>query len=580
MTPAPERKQPPPTPAPENKPKRKARDSSVPKPKTRRDSEPSPSPGTGFGDNTPDKENQEPDDKDEDNIGENEKDEKDPKPRTGKKIRKRRPPKPKPPPPEYVYNCGHCGSGFNSMLEFNYHKTKCIPDEDFSQHAEHIKAKQKLADDKMEVDDSKNKAEDKENHSENKSAASPKAGGDKNLRRPSDIDPSIFNFLTGMTSAPVKKSADEPSFTCIGCEAGFQNLKDYGNHKKMCNGASPPSSVASPQTLPKDNINLSQESAETVSKENVKPAQQTTDKIPMENAQTKQEASDQTVKPESEILSKAALIKKTLKTTFHLKRHNDEVKTENDIDNSDNIKDDITSNINITNGNDNDGLRQADSETKTVIETNGIHQEKTKDINEESSEKVQNDPVEKVQKDPVEKEINPEVNKKKEKIKKTSSSKVTKSNKPHSTTTKKVVLEKEIIMDSKNNDDIIKVADSKLKTKQEKEVINSTANNKDKTNQNTNIQMSSLKDNLPADSSHIEMQSVETSSVLINDSTTENMTDNSTAEPSKNSGLFCVILISILLLLTALMPLFEDLLISLCLLLHGPYYHQPDLNWG
>ena len=38
----------------------------------------------------------------------------------------RPPPKPKDPPPEYVYNCSDCESGFNSMLEFNYHKTKCI----------------------------------------------------------------------------------------------------------------------------------------------------------------------------------------------------------------------------------------------------------------------------------------------------------------------------------------------------------------------------------------------------------------------------------------------------------------------
>ena len=161
-TPAPERK-PPPTADP--KPKRKARDSSVPKPKTRRDSEPSPHPGAG-GEFT-DKENKQPDGKEwfsstgnpDEHAEGTGNGEEDPFPKvynmadgtyTRKKPKKKKPKPPKPPPPEYVYNCGHCGEGFNSMLEFNYHKTKCIPDEDFGFNAEKGKN-----DDKMEVDDDK-----------------------------------------------------------------------------------------------------------------------------------------------------------------------------------------------------------------------------------------------------------------------------------------------------------------------------------------------------------------------------------------------------------------------------------------
>ncbi len=47
------------------------------------------------------------------------------------RIRKRRPRKPKTPPPEFIYNCDQCGEGYNSLLEINYHKQKCIPDEEY-----------------------------------------------------------------------------------------------------------------------------------------------------------------------------------------------------------------------------------------------------------------------------------------------------------------------------------------------------------------------------------------------------------------------------------------------------------------
>ena len=59
------------------------------------------------------------------------------KPKKVKKIQKKRQPKPKTPPPEYVYNCNSCNFGFNSILEFNSHKTKCIPTGKSWNFAEH-----------------------------------------------------------------------------------------------------------------------------------------------------------------------------------------------------------------------------------------------------------------------------------------------------------------------------------------------------------------------------------------------------------------------------------------------------------
>ena len=125
--------------------------------------------------------------------------------RSGKtKIRKRRPPKPKPPPPEYVYNCGHCGEGYNSMLEFDYHKKKCVPDEDFGQYSEYMKENAKAAESaKMEVDENTKEKSDDKNEKTEKPAHKPKM--DKPFERPSDINPSIFNFLTGNNDFTPKK---------------------------------------------------------------------------------------------------------------------------------------------------------------------------------------------------------------------------------------------------------------------------------------------------------------------------------------------------------------------------------------
>merc|ERR1719468_923593 len=118
-----------------------------------------------------------------------------------------------------------------------------------------MKANQKAADStKMEADDyAKEKLDDRNEKTENQEPTQ-KPKMDKPFERPSDINPSIFNFLTGMSSAPVKKSANEAAYTCKGCPGGFNTLKEYSNHKTTCAGASPPTSNSTSPITVQENI--------------------------------------------------------------------------------------------------------------------------------------------------------------------------------------------------------------------------------------------------------------------------------------------------------------------------------------
>merc|ERR1712200_234999 len=84
--------------------------------------------------------------------------------------------------------------------------------------------------------------------------------------------------------------------------------------------------------------------------------------------------------------------------------------------------------------------------------------------------------------------------KKKEKIKLIDkTNKVSKPAKPQHTQTKKIELEKDAISEPRNNEDKQKFYDSKLKSKQDSESV--------KIIQQTDIQMESLKENLPVSAS-------------------------------------------------------------------------------
>ncbi len=348
-------------------------------------------------------------------------------------------------------------------------------------------------------------------------------------------------------------------------------MKEYSNHKTTCAGASPPTSnTTSPITVQEETKTEVKTSPQMAPKQAVITTPLETPKnspiMPQKNvvssptmAQKNETLSSPMVTPtNSPIITPKQESNSIPKSTVTI-APDEEVKTAHTEDTKVSHVKEVSSTkaaVQEKNVADIISTPQTDldeNEIYKAFETNGYHTEETK-IKEDEKQNETKQEASKVS----------GADAPKKKVKKVT--KVTKSTKTQATTAKKVNLEKEIIMDSMNNDEIIKITDAKLKSKSEKEMDISA--DMENTNKKTHIQMGSLKDNLPSAATNVEEKN-------------NSFTSSVQAESQKNSGLFCIILIGILLLLTALMPIFEDLLISLCLLLHGPYVHQPvTLDWA
>jgi len=255
-TPAPQRKAQPE--APKETPKRKARDGSARRPKARRDSEPtetsSESKTANPKDTATNKENKEPenvtspkasdkngkaDDFNPDEWEEIPEDTKDPFPKlynmadqaftkNGKKYRRKEnkseePVKEKPKFASMVFNCGHCGAGFNSMIDYSSHSKKCIPDEDFGLAKDSEKLKPSVTVSSAPIPEPK---ETKPPKPEDISKAT-----EIPVKEPEN---GSFDFLTGMSNTPARKSPDQPSFSCNDCNYGSESIKEYTKHKGAC----------------------------------------------------------------------------------------------------------------------------------------------------------------------------------------------------------------------------------------------------------------------------------------------------------------------------------------------------------
>ena len=267
-TPAPVRKEP--KPKPEPKSKRKARDNSAPAAKARRDSEPTPESGTAPGGGTqegaPDKENKVPNketnkpdlsssvfkeaDINPDEWEEVPEDSADPFPklynmadqsfikngkRYRRKVKETAPQQPKTAPrEEKAFNCGHCGCGFDNIVEYSKHKKLCIPDEDFGLTPDIMESFVKQSS-KLPQSTSTAGEQDKPDPAKDTKSEEVKSNNSE-----TDKDRKIsFDFLTSCAKVPSQKSADEPSYTCGLCKAGFELLKEYTKHKTVCITSNP-----------------------------------------------------------------------------------------------------------------------------------------------------------------------------------------------------------------------------------------------------------------------------------------------------------------------------------------------------
>lgn len=179
--------------------------------------------------------------------------------------------------PELPFNCGHCGAGFSSMVEYSNHRKICIPDEDFgltsdimdSYYGEYLNGK---GADKMDCDDKKTenvstssteKKEEKKSDTyaektvENVSTTSAEKKEENQTTTPTDkkvennstptteghnkldggakenvIQNHTF-YDTGMTTKLVPNSTTI-SYVCNSCSACFDWLKQYEEHKSSC----------------------------------------------------------------------------------------------------------------------------------------------------------------------------------------------------------------------------------------------------------------------------------------------------------------------------------------------------------
>ena len=113
------------------------------------------------------------------------------------------------------------------MIDYSTHNKICIPDEDFG-----LTKDSEIS--KPIVTLNKNSGETKEKETiVKKEETDPKK--EKNIAENKDINSDRkFDFLTGMSSIPARKSPDQPSFTCNLCTAGFESLKEYSQHKAQC----------------------------------------------------------------------------------------------------------------------------------------------------------------------------------------------------------------------------------------------------------------------------------------------------------------------------------------------------------
>ena len=125
-----------------------------------------------------------------------------------------------------VFNCGHCGAGFNSMIDYSSHSKICIPDEDFGLAKDSEKPKPSVTVSSASIPEPKET----------------KTPLPEDIRKATDVpvkesengSDRSFDFLTGMSSTPARKSPDQPSFSCNDCNYGSESLKEYTKHKSAC----------------------------------------------------------------------------------------------------------------------------------------------------------------------------------------------------------------------------------------------------------------------------------------------------------------------------------------------------------
>jgi len=198
-TPTPEKKEPPKPKAKTPKAKRReAREASERRSKTRRDSEPSPEPTEKNTEGENNKENTEP------KVSEGFSD------MNGNDMKKDEFNQENPPVPEFPFNCGHCGEGFNNLMDYALHKKLCVPDEEFG-----------FSSGMQDAINNQNKEK--------------KVGFEEKMDKSDSSDSSAQTIKTpASTEANEQKKQTTPKFQCEKCAERFTNMVWYAKHKNAC----------------------------------------------------------------------------------------------------------------------------------------------------------------------------------------------------------------------------------------------------------------------------------------------------------------------------------------------------------
>jgi len=201
----PEKKEPPPSKPKTPKAKRReAREASERRAKTRRDSEPTPEPGDNNKETENNKENSEPKKADPFND------------QNGKTMDFEEPKFQPPLIDEKPFNCGHCGEGFNNMMDYALHKKQCLPDEDFG----FISGMQDAI--------NSNKKNEK------KVEFDLKTDSNKTAQSKEKAQPDIKKTPQSSDGSQDSKTQTSPRFQCEKCDQKFTNMVWYAKHKNTC----------------------------------------------------------------------------------------------------------------------------------------------------------------------------------------------------------------------------------------------------------------------------------------------------------------------------------------------------------
>ena len=122
-------------------------------------------------------------------------------------------------------NCGHCGAGFNTLMEYIGHKKVCIPDEQFD-----------LPKDQPPPPSEKRKTSESSDQSRETTKISQPETQSSSHSKPSEKPVNIEEKTTSSFSQIKKECKNQTfeGFICDSCQTQFNSMVQYDKHRSIC----------------------------------------------------------------------------------------------------------------------------------------------------------------------------------------------------------------------------------------------------------------------------------------------------------------------------------------------------------